>query len=547
MGDFDASSLGAAAAIALGILLILWFGFRILFLPLRLSWRFGRAIAQKIGPTSMTLVVVWTIAIVPEPFVYLWSWFLRLGKALLVDVPRQATQILTETPTACGSDAIGACAAAIGTEVLQLWSSAMSQPLQAFLVPQNIERAALVFALGLTVAFVLTLIPSPQSQKATRGDARTIAALVVSFLLAFYLAIISIIAIPVFGEKVPVLGPYRANLADQLKQETPTDDIKFPMLVQMDDERHTLPDISMLGLPPQLDYIGSAWKDQIFLWDQEAQRLHQSAASFPGEAREFAQTTLSFFQVSNEGHIGEIATQRHVTVLANSFNLWIADYHALLDACAATLRDGLGRARAFYETVLPVGKSMTAQANVTPEQSNQTYQQLNQALQSFYFQRCTDLKPVAREYLTMRSGPVETLGPFGAAAAWLLRTESPELALIIGLLGFGFFGALAASFIREFAGTPRNELPAIGFILPALIRGVGAAILVFLLAKGGTAILTTGDASPNAYAIFFACFVAAVFSEDVWSWARSRQRRQFAEEKAEAEPSENLPAEPKRD
>lgn len=418
-----------------------------------------------------------------EPFVYLWSWFLRLGKALLVDVPRQATQILTETPTACGSDAIGACAAAIGTEVLQLWSSAMSQPLQAFLVPQNIERAALVFALGLTVAFVLTLIPSPQSQKATRGDARTIAALVVSFLLAFYLAIISIIAIPVFGEKVPVLGPYRANLADQLKQETPTDDIKFPMLVQMDDERHTLPDISMLGLPPQLDYIGSAWKDQIFLWDQEAQRLHQSAASFPGEAREFAQTTLSFFQVSNEGHIGEIATQRHVTVLANSFNLWIADYHALLDACAATLRDGLGRARAFYETVLPVGKSMTAQANVTPEQSNQTYQQLNQALQSFYFQRCTDLKPVAREYLTMRSGPVETLGPFGAAAAWLLRTESPELALIIGLLGFGFFGALAASFIREFAGTPRNELPAIGFILPALIRGVGAAILVFLLAR----------------------------------------------------------------
>ena len=147
----------------------------------------------------------------------------------------------------------------------------------------------------------------------------------------------------------------------------------------------------------------------------------------------------------------------------------------------------------------------------------------------------------------MRSGPVGTLGPFGAAAAWLLRTESPELALIIGLLGFGFFGALAASFIREFAGTPRNELPAIGFILPALIRGVGAAILVFLLAKGGTAILPTGDASPNAYAIFFACFVAAVFSKDVWSWACSRQRRQFAEEKAEAEPSENLPAEPKRD
>jgi hypothetical protein len=60
-----------------------------------------------------------------------------------------------------------------------------------------------------------------------------------------------------------------------------------------------------------------------------------------------------------------------------------------------------------------------------------------------------------------------------------------------------------------------------------LIRGIGAAILVFLLAKGGTAILTRGDASPNAYAIFFACFIAAVFSEDVWSWARRRQQDQL--------------------
>jgi hypothetical protein len=284
-----------------------------------------------------------------------------------------------------------------------------------------------------------------------------------------------------------------------------------------------------------------------FLWDQESQRLHQTAAGFTRDARDFVQTTLSFFQVSNEGHIGELATQRHVTILANSFNLWIADYRASLDACAAGLRVGLGRAREFYDTALPISKSMMAQASATPEQKNQMYQQISQALQQFYFQRCGDLKPVARDYLTARSGPVETLGPFGAAAAWLLRTESPELALIIGLLGFGFFGALAASFIREFAGMPSNELPAIGFILPALIRGVGAAILVFLLAKGGTAILTTGDASPNAYAIFFACFVAAVFSEDVWSWARSRQRRQFAEENATARPAVSLKADSEPD
>jgi hypothetical protein len=300
---------------------------------------------------------------------------------------------------------------------------------------------------------------------------------------------------------------------------------------ELEDERHGLPDISTLGHstagetsvfgPWFFNIIEPAWAAQLDLWDQSDARLRQAATALPSEARSFAQTALSFFQVTNVGYIGEIATQRHVTKLANSFILWIADYRAALDACATTLSDDLGKFRTFYaamvrinQTVLPAGAALPVE-------------EVNQAFKGFYFQRCNDLKPVVRDYLPARSGPAETLGPFGAAAAWLLRTESPELALIIGLLGFGFFGALAASFIREFAGTPGNALPAIGFILPALIRGIGAAILVFLLAKGGTAIFTRGDASPNAYAIFFACFVAAVYSEDVWSWARSRQRRQF--------------------
>jgi hypothetical protein len=293
-----------------------------------------------------------------------------------------------------------------------------------------------------------------------------------------------------------------------------------------------LPDIETVGHssggPSFSDLIGAVWAAQLDLWDQSAARLLQAAMALPADARGFAQTAESFFQVSNEGHIGEIATQRHVTVLVNSFYLWLADYRAALDACTATLRDDLGRFKRFYAAMEPFSRGILGRLGAA------SGDQFTQAFRTIDFQSCTDLKPVVRDYLPARSGPAETLGPFGAAAAWLLRTESPELALIIGLLGFGFLGALAASFIREFAGTPRNELPAIDFIFPALIRGVGAAILVFLLAKGGTAILTRGDASPNAYAIFFACFVAAVFSEDVWSWARSTQRRQFADDRPPA-------------
>jgi hypothetical protein len=174
--------------------------------------------------------------------------------------------------------------------------------------------------------------------------------------------------------------------------------------------------------------------------------------------------------------------------------------------------------------------------NIPPDQ----FSSIGRSLEA---SRC-ELKLPPSDYLPPRSALADTLGVFGAAAAWLLRTESFELALITGLLGFGFFGALAASFIREFAGTRGYDLPAIGIIVPALIRGVGAAILVFLLAKGGTAILTRGDARPNAYAIFFACFVAAVFSEDVWSWARNRQRNQLPNAQNTGKSSPDAPAEP---
>jgi hypothetical protein len=308
--------------------LALWFGFKLIFLPFRLTWRFGRVLAQQIGPVAFTLVLVWTVALEPAPFVYLWGWFLRFGKALLVDFPRAIIPIVAQMPSTCSGSSSSPCYTSIGTAALQALST-ISQPLQAFEVPRGIERAALVFALGVTVAFVMVQFPWAGAGQTARGSTRTIAALAASFLLALYLAIISIIAIPVFGEKVPDIAPSRASLADQLKQATPEEQILYPALIELDNERHGLPDIGTVGYSsggPEIgtsfaDLIGAALAAQLDLWDQSAARLHQAAMALLADARGFAQTAESFFQVSNEGHIGEIATQRHVTVLVNSFNL----------------------------------------------------------------------------------------------------------------------------------------------------------------------------------------------------------------------------------
>ena len=110
-------------------------------------------------------------------------------------------------------------------------------------------------------------------------------------------------------------------------------------------------------------------------------------------------------------------------------------------------------------------------------------------------------------------------GPFSWIAGWLLRTESTALALVTGMLGFGLLGSAGASFIRSQHGEEAASTHNIGLMV---VRGMSAAVVVFLGVKGGLAVFAGGDSDPNAYVMFFVCLVGAVFSEDVWRWARTR-------------------------
>lgn len=114
-------------------------------------------------------------------------------------------------------------------------------------------------------------------------------------------------------------------------------------------------------------------------------------------------------------------------------------------------------------------------------------------------------------------------GPFGWISKWLLRTKSMALALITGMLGFGLFGAAISTIVRErAAGNPGTDAR----IGDVVIKGLSAAIVVFLAVEGGLAVFTTTRSQePNAYVLFFTCLVGAVFSENVWSWAQSRLTR----------------------
>ncbi|MCG2589126.1 hypothetical protein [Rhodohalobacter sulfatireducens] len=105
------------------------------------------------------------------------------------------------------------------------------------------------------------------------------------------------------------------------------------------------------------------------------------------------------------------------------------------------------------------------------------------------------------------------------------------------MLGFGLLGAAISSFVREQVtrkDKDQNE-PLVKDLVGVLVRGLSAAVVIFLAVVGGLAIFTEGAQQPNAYVLFFTCLVGAVFSDDVWIWARKKLGDNLTGDKEEKE------------
>lgn len=132
--------------------------------------------------------------------------------------------------------------------------------------------------------------------------------------------------------------------------------------------------------------------------------------------------------------------------------------------------------------------------------------------------------------------------PFSLVASWLLRAELLPLALITGMIGFGLLGAAGSAFIRgrlpaegegDAGGStspstpapPAEPQPLVSDLTDVVVRGLSAAVVVFLGVMGGLAVFGGEGAEPNPYVLLFTCFVAAVYWDRVWLWARDQLER----------------------
>jgi hypothetical protein len=113
-----------------------------------------------------------------------------------------------------------------------------------------------------------------------------------------------------------------------------------------------------------------------------------------------------------------------------------------------------------------------------------------------------------------------SLGPVASLAGWLLKSESVPVVIIVGLVGFSLLGAAVSRLVRVNESGRSARLTANDLFI-VLAGGTTAAIVVFLAAYGGLAVLGNVGGDPNPYIVFLTCLVGAVYSEDVWRWARA--------------------------
>jgi hypothetical protein len=210
-------------------------------------------------------------------------------------------------------------------------------------------------------------------------------------------------------------------------------------------------------------------------------------------------------------------------------------YHRRLAAMEHSLSEAFDRLKMYEMFWSQLAQTLT-QALVhqdVNETAESRHERLNQAistgvsnLSGFY----SALPPITTlsdddQTLPERRTLGSDLGIFSWLASWILQTESLSLALIVGMIGFGLLGSASSAFIRERATRGEGQ-PLVADLTGIIIRGISAAILVFLAVEGGLAVFgiaTSGPSpEPNPFVIFLTCLVAAVFSDNVWQTARER-------------------------
>lgn len=288
-----------------------------------------------------------------------------------------------------------------------------------------------------------------------------------------------------------------------------------------------------------ISYIGVQGKQGYELAVQNYKALLSTVKETQRTAKDTATQNYETSSLIGKGNKERV---KYFMEITESFNQQTNLLDQRLSVCLINIQEMDNAWKTFVDTLPSLTADRSSSEFIT-RQATQTLYDKN-----FNAQRNCEPYSLPTSRMPQRPllGEASELGIFGFVAGWLLKTESLSLALITGLIGFGLLGSACSTFIRERlteTGTvdtnkAKYKKPdglLVSDLTAVIIRGVSAAIVVFLAVEGGLAIFASGEGEPNPYVLLFTCLVAAVFSETVWSWAEKQLNDRLNQEKPKKE------------
>jgi len=527
------------------LLYIVWRLIRGLLLYPLGSWRvFGTTTGARIVALGITALIVpkAVTALVMAPLTFLLQ--------LIERMPRLAMRIVMSNTGSSGKSATYSIkepliqlSISIQDMVVEL-GKAFGKAIEGILIPEVVVGLAIWAALGnlfsATVAEDGTGAASARNRllgyiQSLSTAQRYGIVLTAVFLFGAYLSIAAIVAIPWLHEDRVAPALSRENLEKMLTGILP----QSPE--HLDEHLRNIPVVNVNPLAPLNDYLAKRSKStsmsDIYLLsalqqaiadseDARARAINQ-ARSMPAEivrrAAEMRRAALSAFDLETASPMSVQERGHFVREIQRSVSSDFGLLERTLRSCVTAIGESEKRLRevAHGAQLLPIA---AAPPNAQGDNREQELIQLT-ILARQLTSASLSLRDACEAPLVLNSvytppAPGSTWGPFGLVARWLLQTKSFALTLITGMLGFGLLGSVISTFVR--GGAARAQTSLTSEVVSVLVRGLSAAVVVFLAVKGGLAAFSSGDSEPNAYVVFFTCLIGAVFSEDVWKWAHSK-------------------------
>lgn len=320
------------------------------------------------------------------------------------------------------------------------------------------------------------------------------------------------------------------SLRDGIKQHETS-----PASQTAPDSKGSIQTVVAGGLPPQnsapalvgLALLMQEAKTELYIMDSSLEQLQSTWKAAVRNVQEMQafefNRTLHVFVTDGAGSKSERETIQHFSELSAWYSHLISQNRGALSNCANSLQAASSTLVGYSLEQRHLLESSAVQgAAVKPETGRMRLDM------DGIKKNCMLILP---DKPPRRSATGKFLGTLEPYFRWLIALESMPLALIVGMLGFGLLGSLISTSVRERASTGKDTLQReliVEDLAGALIRGISATVVIYLSVAGGLAIFTRSASDPNPHVLLFVCFVAAVFSEDVWEWAHIQLKERLS-------------------